>query len=163
MKFILDLLLEKRHLLALVTLALSITVAVGLGATRMVATSESLLSDNDPFKLEVEMAQEDFPPTTGVLFAFEAEDVFALESLQAMEALTQRYSEVKSAIAVRSLLNQRLNDSDQKTYGRDYLVPELTGLTDSDAAAIREIALNDEDIVKNSLSKAGDMLSLIHI
>ena len=157
MKFIINLLLEKRNVLALATLALSIFVAVGLGSTRMIATSESLLSDNDPFKLEVEMAQEDFPPTTGVLFAFEAEDIFALESLRAMEALTQRYAEVKSAIAVRSLLNQRLNDSDQETYGRDYLVPELAGLTDSDAAKIREIALNDDDIVKNSLSKAGDM------
>ena len=90
MKIILDLLLEKRNFLAFVTLALSICVAVGLGSVRMVATIESLLSDNDPFKLEVEMAQEDFPPTTGVLFAFEAEDIFALESLQAMEALTQR-------------------------------------------------------------------------
>ena len=51
MKFIIDLLLEKRNLFAFVTLALSLVVAVGLGATRMVATSESLLSDNDPFKL----------------------------------------------------------------------------------------------------------------
>jgi hypothetical protein len=92
-----------------------------------------------------------------VLFAFEADDIFALESLQAMEALTQRYSEVKSAIAVNSLLNQRFNDSDQKIYGRDYLIPELDGLTASDTAKVREIALNDEDIVKNSLSKTGDM------
>ena len=157
MKFIIDLLLEKRNVLALVTLAFSLFVAVGIGDTRMEATSKSLLSDSDPFKLEVEMAQEDFPPTTGVLFAFEADDIFALESLQAMEALTQRYSEVKSAIAVNSLLNQRFNDSDQKIYGRDYLIPELDGLTASDTAKVREIALNDEDIVKNSLSKTGDM------
>ncbi|MDG1133139.1 MAG: MMPL family transporter [Pseudomonadales bacterium] len=157
MKFIIDLLLEKRNVLALVTLAFSLFVAVGIGDTRMEATSKSLLSDSDPFKLEVEMAQEDFPPTTGVLFAFEADDIFALESLQAMEALTQRYSEVKSAIAVNSLLNQRFNDSDQKIYGRDYLIPELEGLTASDTAKVREIALNDEDIVKNSLSKTGDM------
>ena len=157
MKFIIDLLLEKRNVLALVTLAFSLFVAVGIGDTRMEATSKSLLSDSDPFKLEVEMAQEDFPPTTGVLFAFEADDIFALESLQAMEALTQRYSEVKSAIAVNSLLNQRFNDSDQKLYGRDYLIPELEGLTASDTAKVREIALNDEDIVKNSLSKTGDM------
>ena len=157
MKFIIDLLLEKRNVLALVTLAFSLFVAVGIGDTRMEATSKSLLSDSDPFKLEVEMAQEDFPPTTGVLFAFEADDIFALESLQAMEALTQRYSEVKSAIAVNSLLNRRFNDSDQKIYGRDYLIPELDGLTASDTAKVREIALNDEDIVKNSLSKTGDM------
>ena len=157
MKFIIDLLLEKRNVLALVTLVFSLFVAVGIGDTRMEATSKSLLSDSDPFKLEVEMAQEDFPPTTGVLFAFEADDIFALESLQAMEALTQRYSEVKSAIAVNSLLNRRFNDSDQKIYGRDYLIPELDGLTASDTAKVREIALNDEDIVKNSLSKTGDM------
>ena len=157
MKFIIDLLLEKRNVLALVTLVFSLFVAVGIGDTRMEATSKSLLSDSDPFKLEVEMAQEDFPPTTGVLFAFEADDIFALESLQAMDALTQRYSEVKSAIAVNSLLNQRFNDSDQKIYGRDYLIPELDGLTASDTAKVREIALNDEDIVKNSLSKTGDM------
>ena len=157
MKFIIDLLLEKRNVLALVTLAFSLFVAVGIGDTRMEATSKSLLSDSDPFKLEVEMAQEDFPPTTGVLFAFEADDIFALESLQAMDALTQRYSEVKSAIAVNSLLNRRFNDSDQKIYGRDYLIPELDGLTASDTAKVREIALNDEDIVKNSLSKTGDM------
>lgn len=157
MKFIIDLLLEKRNVLALVTLAFSLFVAVGIGDTRMEATSKSLLSDSDPFKLEVEMAQEDFPPTTGVLFAFEADDIFALESLQAMDALTQRYSEVKSAIAVNSLLNRSFNDSDQKIYGRDYLIPELDGLTASDTAKVREIALNDEDIVKNSLSKTGDM------
>jgi predicted RND superfamily exporter protein len=75
MKFIIDLLLEKRNVLALVTLVFSLFVAVGIGDTRMEATSKSLLSDSDPFKLEVEMAQEDFPPTTGVLFAFEADDI----------------------------------------------------------------------------------------
>jgi hypothetical protein len=157
MKVITEFLLDKRFFLAFVALALSVFVAMGSNSTRMVATSESLLSDDDPFKIEVEMAQEDFPPTTGVLFVFEGPDMFALEPLRAMEALTNRYAEIKSAIAVRSLINERLNDFDKARYGRDYLIPKLEGLSARDTAKIRAIAMQDDDLLKRSLSKDGDM------
>ena len=74
-----------------------------------------------------------------------------------MDDLTNRYIEIEGAISVGSLLNRRLNDVDEVRFDRDYLVPDLATLTEKDLNSIREIALNDEDLVKSLLSPEGDM------
>jgi len=73
-----------------------------------------------------------------------------------MQDLTDRYSEVESAVSVGSLLNQRLNAVDADRFDRDYLVPELSTLTQDDANGIREIALADDILTKTMLSPQGD-------
>ena len=88
---------------------------------------------------------------------FEASgDIFTFKTLGAIDELTQRYIEVDSALAVSSILNYRLNESDKQTYGRNYLIPELDTLTEADLVQIKEIALADEDLLKSLLSPQGD-------
>ncbi len=151
-------LLTKRLILALITLVLGSLVAWGMQYTSMDATYNSILSEDDPYKKEVDQTRIDFPPSTSVLFAFQSDtDVFNFPSIQAMDALTNRYTEIESAISVGSLLNRRLNDTDADRLDRDYLIPEVATLTLADLRDIRDIALGDEDLTKSLLSPAGDM------
>jgi predicted RND superfamily exporter protein len=158
MQLLIDQLLARRHLLALLTIVLGSIVAWGMLQTSMDATYNSILSEDDPYRKEVDQARKDFPPNTSVLFAFQSsDDVFNFDTLNAMDDLTNRYLEVQSAISVGSLLNRRLNATDADRYGRDYLVPDLSTLTDEDLESIRDIALSDEDLTKRLLSPDGDM------
>ncbi len=157
MAFLVSFLIQRRHALAVLTLLLGGLVGWGLTMTSIETGSRAILSEGDPYKEEVDEAREDFPPTTSVIFAFEAPDVFDLDVLLAVETLTNRFTEVEGAIAIGSLLNRRFNDADAERYGRDYLVPLLDDLEQADLDAIRAIALADEDLVKSQLSPAGDM------
>lgn len=176
MPFLINQLLAKRYWLAAATLFLGAAVIWGVGQTRIEATSEAILSEDDPYKAEVDQARKDFPPSTSVLFAFETpdetpdetrdntpssetagRDVFEIDTLRAMDDLTARYTEVEGAIAVGSLLNYRLNESDAETYERDYLIPELSTLTEGDLASIKRVALLDDDLTKSRLAPDGTM------
>ena len=108
MQFLIDQLLAKRFLLAFITLILGSVVTWGMFHTSMDATYSSILSEDDPYRVEVEQTRKDFPPSTSVLFAFQTGgDVFNFAALRAMDDLTNRYLEIESAISVGSLLNRR--------------------------------------------------------
>ena len=151
-------LLARRYALALITLAIGSLGTLGIQHTSLDSSSSAILIEGDPYKAEVDQVRENFPPTSSVLFVFEAQpDVFSFEALRAIEALDQRYTEIESAIAAGSLINRRLNEVDAKRYDRDYLIPELNTLNEEDLARIREIALADTDLTKSLLSPSGDM------
>lgn len=159
MQMLIDQLLAKRYLLALLTLILGGAVGWGALHTQLDSTFEAILSEDDPYRKEVEQVQQDFPPSTGVLFAFMSPDggVFNFDMLNAMEDLTSRYSEVESAVSVGSLLNRRLTAVDAERFDRDYLVPDLTTLSPDDLDSIKDIALSDDSLTKSILSPEGDM------
>ncbi|NOX52025.1 MAG: MMPL family transporter [Gammaproteobacteria bacterium] len=158
MQLLIEEILSKRHLLALLTLILGSVVIWGMFSTSMDASYKSILSEDDPYRAEVEQTKLDFPPSTSVLFAFETNThVFTFDALQAMDDLTRRYMEVESAISVGSLINRRLNAEDAETFDRDYLLPELSTLSERDLEIIRHTALNDKDLIKSLLARKGDM------
>ncbi|MFT5133411.1 MAG: putative RND superfamily exporter protein, partial [Gammaproteobacteria bacterium] len=159
MQALINQLIAKRFILTLLTLLLGGVVMWGVLDTTIDSTFQSILSEDDPYKLEVDQVKKDFPPSTGVLFAFLTEDgdIFNFDMLHAMDDLTNRYTEVESAVSVGSLLNRRLNAVDANSFDRDYLIPDLSNLTASDLDEIRDIALNDEDLTKSMLSPEGDM------
>ena len=151
-QFLINQLLAKRRILALMTLLLGGAVTWGIVNTSIDSTFSAILSEDDPDREEVEKVRKDFPPSTVVLFAFLSTggDVFNFEMLHAMEDLTNRYIEVESAVSVGSLLNRRLNAVDADRFNRDYLIPELSTLTQDDLNSIRKIALSDEALTKIS-------------
>ena len=61
-----DKLISTRYFLAVTTILVTIFVSVGTQFTTMAGTDENLLSEDDPYREEVKLAREDFPPTTGV-------------------------------------------------------------------------------------------------
>ena len=159
MQLLIDQLLARRIPLTLLTLLLGGIVATGIADVTTDHSERALLSEDDPARAEVDQVRKDFPPSTSVLFAFlpKSGNVFDLDALNAMQDLTDRYSEVNSAVSVGSLLNQRLDAVDADIHDRDYLVPELSTVTQADADAIREIALADDVLTKTMLSPQGDM------
>ena len=184
MQSFIDFLLNRRYALAVGCVILGSALTWGMTNSSLDGTFGSILSENDPYKAEVDEALEDFPASTSVLFAFkvlegeqtqktgtaQSTDVFNFEALGAMNALSERYTEVESAISVGSLINRRLNSADAERLDRDYLLPELDTLSVSDLAAIKQVAINDSDLTNSLLSPEGDMalarikyLSLIHI
>ena len=158
MNKLIEKLVTARHFFAIFAILISVFFSVGTKFTQMEATDETLLSEDDPYREEVQLAKEDFPPTTGILFAFESDsDVFNFESLNAMAELNRRYSEVSFAVSIASLINYRMNALDQETYQRDYLVPSMSSVTQDQLIQIRKIALLDEDLTKTILSPDGEM------
>ncbi len=159
MQFLVDQLLAKRYILAFLTILGGAMVSSGIPDARVDGTFNSILSEDDPYRLEVEQVREDFPPSTSVVFAFMTPegDVFNFEALNAMEDLDRRFTEIESAISIGSLINRRLSSVDAAEFDRDYLIPELSTLTEEDLDSIRQIALADEDLTKSMLSPQGDM------
>lgn len=159
MKILIDQLLAHRNLLAVLTIVLGGLLCWGIWYTSIDSSFNSILAEDDPYREQVKKVNEDFPPSTSVLFTFmpPGGDVFNLDSLRAMEDLTNRYAEVESAASVGSLLNRRLNAVDADLHDRDYLVPELAQLSEQDLRDIRDIALNDEQLTESMLSPEGDM------
>ena len=158
MQYLISQLLSKRYLLAILTVVLGGIMTAGMQYTTLESRFDSILSEDDPYRAEVEQAKKDFPPSTSVLFAFQTEgDVFNFPALQAMDALTLRYEEIDFAVSVGSLLNRRLNSVDSERYQRDYLIPQLDTLTDTDLEELKLLALKDEDLTKSLLAPEGDM------
>lgn len=159
MQSIVNFLLDRRGVLSVLTLLLGGILAYGTTQTRIDSSYDTILSDDDPYRVEVESVRSDFPPSTSVVFVFmqPGGTVFNFEALQAMQALTDRYTSMTSSIAAGTLLNRRLNAVDADTYGRDYLVPELSELTQDDLREIHGIATADEELTKSMLSADGEL------
>ena len=152
-------LVERRTLLAVLTIIVSIVVGWGVTKTSIDPRSDAILQEDDPYAAEVKAVEADFPRSRSALFTFIAPDgdIFNREALTAMEALHARFGEVQSAVAVGSMVNYRLNAVDETIYGRQYLLPPVDSLSDNDLAEVRDIALADEDLVKTQLARDGDM------
>ena len=152
-------LVERRGLLAVLTLLVSVAVGWGVTKTSVDPRSDAILPEDDRLAVEVEEVLADFPRSRSALFTFIAPDgdIFNREALGAMEALHARFGEVQSAVAVGSMVNYRLNAVDELIYGRQYLLPPIASLSDADLSVIRDIALADEDLVKSQLARGGDM------
>jgi predicted RND superfamily exporter protein len=152
-------LVERRTLLAVLTIIVSIVVGWGVTKTSIDPRSDAILPEDDPYAAEVKAVEADFPRSRSALFTFIAPDgdIFNREALTAMEALHARFGEVQSAVAVGSMVNYRLNAVDETIYGRQYLLPPVDSLSDNDLAEVRDIALADEDLVKTQLARDGDM------
>ena len=156
---LINFLLSQRYMLAALAIVLGGAISLGALKTTIDSSDDSILSEDDPYRLEVAQVNKDFPPSTSVLFAFMSPegDVFNRDMLQAMQDLTDRYTDVESAVSVASLINHRLDAVDADIHRRDYLLPELDELTAQDLVKIREIALKDEDLTQSMLSPEGDM------
>ena len=152
-------LVARRIILAVLTVVVSVVVGYGVTKVKVDPRSDAILPEDDPYAVQVEEVQKDFPRSSSALFTFIAPggDIFTREALGAMEALHDRFGEVQSAVAVGSLVNYRLNAVDESLHGRKYLLPPLEGLSDEDLAEVRDIALADDDLVKTQLAREGDM------
>ena len=72
MQSFIDFLLNRRYALAVGCVILGAALTWGMTNSSRDATFGSILSENDPYKAEVDEALEDFPASTSVLFAFKA-------------------------------------------------------------------------------------------
>ena len=120
MEFLVNQLLGKRYILTLLTILLAGLVSWGITHTTLDNTFNGILSEDDPYREEVEQVRQDFPPSTSVLFAFLVEDdVFHFKTLQAMEDLTDRYIEVETAVSVGAPWYRQTKVRSQKKAGRN--------------------------------------------
>lgn len=152
-------LVQHRFKLAVVAVLVTIIGGWGVQFMRFDGTNESLFAEADEYKAEVDQARVDFPSSApSLVMAFEVDgDIFNLRTLTAIDALTRRYIEIDSAIALSSILTYRVSESDKEILGRSYLFPDLDGITESDLQQIKTIALNDEDLTQGRLTSAGNV------
>ncbi|MCP4951187.1 MAG: hypothetical protein GY922_04995, partial [Proteobacteria bacterium] len=67
-------LVNQRYLLAVLTIFIGAVVTWGAGQATIESSFNSILSEDDPYREEVDQVNEDFPPSTAVLFAFMPKD-----------------------------------------------------------------------------------------
>ncbi|MFK7977724.1 MAG: hypothetical protein AB8C02_16455, partial [Halioglobus sp.] len=110
MQTLVNFLLSYRHALAILTLLLGGFIAYGSHKTEIDSSYDSILTQDDPYRAEVASVHPAFPPSPSVLFTFLAPDgdIFNFEALRAMQELTDRYTEIDSAVAAGTLLNRRM-------------------------------------------------------
>ncbi len=152
-------LVQHRFKLAVVAVLITIIGGWGVQFTRFDGTNESLFAEADEYKAEVDQARVDFPssaPSLGMAFEVD-DDIFNLRTLTAIDALTRRYIEIDSAIALSSILTYRVSEADKEILGRSYLFPDLDGITEADLQQIKTIALNDENLTQGRLTSAGNV------
>ena len=82
-------LVERRVLLAVLTLLAAMVLGWGVTKTRVDSSSDAILPEDDPYAAQVEAVQQDFPRSSSALFTFIAPDgdIFNRSALGAMEAL----------------------------------------------------------------------------
>ena len=152
-------LVQHRFKLAVVAVLITIIGGWGVQFMRFDGTNESLFAEADEYKAEVDQARVDFPssaPSLGMAFEVDG-DIFNLRTLTAIDALTRRYIEIDSAIAMSSILTYRVSEADKEVLGRSYLFPDLDGVTEADLQQIKAIALNDEGLTQGRLTSAGNV------
>ncbi len=152
-------LVQHRFKLAIVAVLITIIGGWGVQFMRFDGTNESLFAEADEYKAEVDQARVDFPssaPSLGMAFEVDG-DIFNLRTLTAIDALTRRYIEIDSAIAMSSILTYRVSEADKEILGRSYLFPDLNDITEADLQQIKAIALNDEDLTQGRLTSAGNV------
>ena len=103
-------LVERRSLLAVLTMVVSLAVGWGVTKTSIDPCSDAILPEDDPYAAQVEEVEADFPRSRSALFTFIAPggNIFNRDALTAIEALFERFVEVQSAVAVGSILNYLL-------------------------------------------------------
>ena len=152
-------LVQHRFKLAVVAVLITIIGGWGVQFMRFDGTNESLFAEADEYKAEVDQARVDFPssaPSLGMAFEVD-DDIFNLRTLTAIDALTRRYIEIDSAIAMSSILTYRVSEADKEILGRSYLFPDLDDITEADLQQIKAIALNDESLTQGRLTSAGNV------
>mgnify|MGYP001403873849 FL=1 len=152
-------LVQHRFKLAVVAVLITIIGGWGVQFMRFDGTNESLFAEADEYKAEVDQARVDFPssaPSLGMAFEVD-DDIFNLRTLTAIDALTRRYIEIDSAIAMSSILTYRVSEADKEILGRSYLFPDLDDITEADLQQIKAIALNDEGLTQGRLTSAGNV------
>ncbi len=152
-------LVQHRFKLAVVAVLITIIGGWGVQFMRFDGTNESLFAEADEYKAEVDQARVDFPssaPSLGMAFEVDG-DIFNLRTLTAIDALTRRYIEIDSAIAMSSILTYRVSEADREILGRSYLFPDLDDITEADLQQIKAIALNDEGLTQGRLTSAGNV------
>ena len=157
MQYLLDILVNRRYLLGLAAVLLAVTGAFGIRFATSDTGVGSILSEGDPYKVEVDEVREDFPSSTSVVFIFEAPDIFGLEALGAMNDLTNRFAEVKGAVSVGSIMTRRLDEKDSEKLGRDFFIPEYESLSSEGLPAVRELVLSNESLIESVVAPSGDM------
>jgi len=152
-------LVQHRFKLAVVAVLITIIGGWGVQFMRFDGTNESLFAEADEYKAEVDQARVDFPssaPSLGMAFEVD-DDIFNLRTLTAIDALTRRYIEIDSAIAMSSILTYRVSEADKEILRRSYLFPDLDDITEADLQQIKAIALNDEGLTQGRLTSAGNV------
>ena len=136
MQGFIDFLVERRIVLALLTVALGAWVGYGITLTEMDPRSDAILPDDDPYVEQGDEVAEDFPGSSSAIFTFIGPegDIFNRATLGAMEALHDRFGEVQSAVSVGSIVNHRLNAVDD---------PEVCGGEQADVLAVLPIDFLD--------------------
>lgn len=159
-----NLLTHFRITLAVASLCLAILLSSGAKNLVFDASYRVFFSNDDPHLIAHDSIEATYTNSTNVAFLLipGSKDVFTAATMQAIEILTRESWSLPYSIRVDSIVNYQYPRVD----GDDLVVAALTDdvskLSEQDMNVIRDIAINEEILINNLISAAGDV-SLVNV
>ncbi len=124
-------------------------LAVGVDRVQVADNFKALLGEENPELVAFEEFEANYSASNSALIAVESTtgDVFTVETLQAIELLTELVWETPYSSRVDSLTNATASRSLDGDLYVEKLVEDASILTEEDTLAIKDIAMNDRDLV----------------
>lgn len=118
--------------------------------------------DNADFQTLQQMESR-YAPDTSLIFVFAPNkgDVFTTESLKAIEEITEIAWTLPYVSRVDSISNFQHTEIDGDTLSTDYLYTQAETLSNDDLQKIKHIALNEKALLRQTLSKSGNVAAII--
>ncbi len=145
-----------------VIVALAALACAGLSRLTITADSRVFIGPDNPYRVTFDQFEKTFSSSENVFVAVwaDAGDVFTPQRLAALHALTEKVWSVPYVLRVDSLTNFAHSHADGETIVIEALVTDPAALTAAKAAEIREIALTDDLVRGNFVTRDGSMAGI---
>jgi hypothetical protein len=153
-----EFLLRTRYFLSAISVALVIFLSYGMQQLYFDSDYKSYFDKSDPQRLANEALNREYTKADSLIFLIKSaqDDIFSARMLSIIHEITEAAWLTPYGVRVDSLTNFQYSEAEQDSLYVDALVSEPKRLTPKTIKRIREIALNDTEIVNRLIAADGN-------
>ncbi len=158
-----DFIIRYRWLVIVITTIVMLTISVGIGFFGVTNDYRSLFDDDNPQVALLDELENIYGKSESSIIAIEPRNtsVFQREVLSAVEILTDSAWQVPYSTRVDSLTNYLHSWASGDELIVEQLVIDAPSLSDDEVSRVKDIALNDNDVVGRLVSRDGSVAGLV--
>lgn len=153
-----DFLLRYRYFLSAISLVLVIILSYGMQHLNFDSDYKSYFDKADPQRVANEALNEEYTKADSLIFLIKSakEDIFTPRMLSIVHEITEAGWLTPYGVRVDSLTNFQYSEAEQDSLYVDAFVRDPAHLSSEAIARIREIALNDTEIINRLIAADGN-------
>lgn len=157
-----SLLVERRGLLSLLSIIMIVVSMIGFKNLYFESDYKIFFSEDDPQLLAHDALQDAYTKTDNLMFVIAPDDqnVFTQRTLNIINQITEAAWETPYSVRVDSLSNFQHSYADGDELIVEDLVSNADKLSEADLQRIRNIALNEKQLVKRIVSESGHVTAV---